>query len=91
MVDRILKEIAANSTKGSSKHGGKNPVRGAMSIKKCLDIHNHLLAHIDTTFDGGGSHVGQQHHFAGPRQFDELRVDRGLVLENIQPSTCDLA
>ena len=49
------------------------------------------MSGLGTTFDGGGSHVGQQHHFAGPRQFDELRVDRGLVLENIQPSTCDLA
>jgi len=29
-----------------------------MSIKKCLDIHNHLLAHIDTTFDGGGMAMG---------------------------------
>ena len=62
-----------------------------MPIEKGLDVHNDLLAHVDAAFHSGRAHVRQQHDLARARQFDELGVDGGLMLEHVQTGTGDLA
>src|SRR5688572_28925535 len=52
-----------------------------MSVEEGLDVDNNLLAHVDASLKRSRAHVRQCHDaIAG----QELRVDRRLVLENVE-------
>src|SRR5215216_740251 len=47
-----------------SQHRGQHAVRRLVAIKKCPDVDDYLLAHVDAAFQRGRAHVRQQHHLA---------------------------
>ena len=42
-------------------------------------------------FQRGRAHMRQDHHLAGAREPDQLRIDRRLMLEHVEPGAGDLA
>ena len=59
-----------------------HPVRRRMTVKEGLDVDDDLFAHIDTPFERGRTHMRQHHHLLAS---EKLRIDSGLVLEDVEP------
>ena len=62
-----------------------------MPIQKGLDVDDHLFPHVDPALERGRAHMRQQHDLADARELDQLRIDRRLVLEDIESGACDVA
>ena len=59
-----------------------------MPVDEGLDVDDDLLAHVDPTLDGCRPHMGQQDRIV---QFDQLGIDRRLVLEDVEAGAGHLA
>ena len=55
-----------------------------MPVHPSPNVDDHRLAHVDAAFEGGGGHVGEEHHFPGLGELDQARVDGRLMLETLQ-------
>ena len=73
------------------QHRRQHPIRRPVAVHEGADVDDHLLAHVDAAFERGRAHMRQQHHLAGARELDQLRVHRRLVLEHVEAGAGDLA
>ena len=71
------------------QHRRQHAVRRAVAVQEGLDVDDDLFAHVDAAFDRGRAEMRQQHDLAGARELDELRADRGLVLEHVEAGAGD--
>src|SRR5262249_34900241 len=70
-----------------SDHRFDDPIRRLVAIDKGLDVDDNLFPHVYAPFDGRGAHMRQEDDVV---QFDQLGIDRGLMLEDIEPGAGDL-
>ncbi len=62
----------------------QHAVRRPVAVAVGADVDDHLLAHVDAAFDRRRSHVRQDDDLALAGELDELRIDRRLVLEDVE-------
>src|SRR5262249_39144691 len=73
------------------QHRRQDAVGRPVPVQESSDVDDHLLAHVDAAFERGRAPMRQQHHLAHARELDELRIDRRLVLEHVEPRARDVA